>query len=1401
MRHSPLVLAVTLGLGLALPINQAADAAPAKPAVAAKSAGMKTYIVTFQDAPLAMFKGSDGKKSGMPKMAATSPLITKQIKYDDKSAASGTYRKYLQELRANRLDQASAKLGRKINPDYVYDVVLHGFAAKMTESEAAQIRSVQGVKQVEEEVIHRQMSDRGPAWIKADQVWAGGGTPAITGNRGAGIIIGVIDSGINRTHPSFAASGNTDATFAETFTTANPKGNNVFLGHCSIAANAGKCNNKLIGIWDFIAGGTGTAGEGNDESTGQAPGHGTHTAATAAGNTLKIAIPGGLTPYTPNMSGVAPRANIIAYKACNSTGCPSTATVAATNQAVIDGVTVISYSIGGGPSTPFGDADGNAFLAARAAGVVISAAAGNDGPSPGTLSNPSNSPWVMSVAATTHDRSLANTLVLTGGNTPRPGGGTLFGAGNSSGTSTMPAFAIKRDPAIPLCAVGSNSDDTANGTSSPPTWGTNFFVNTIGLCQRGFYARLAKANNVRLAGGSGMILYNQASEGDSTVPDAYSVPTVHLNFNDGQSLLNWLNTGTGHTGQLLGASYTNVASSGDRLASFSGRGPVVPTGVVKPDIAAPGVAIYAAGLGPSCFPTSGTDCVSSKSGTSMATPHVSGAAALVKAVNPSWNASQIISSLILTARPSVTVNGVIGTPHDQGAGQTDVSKAVRAGLYLNATEADFRAADAANSSTLNLPSIASGNCFESCAFTRTFTDMVGGGAYTIVANLPAGATVTNNVSNSLSFTANQARPVTFTFNVSAPALLGKWVYGSITLQNTSGNGRPNLTLPVAIRSSVTPLPDGVIPAITQAVTTERGFFDQSFTGLAALPDARFIASDLLAPTVDTPSLAVDPTPSEVYDGFAAGIFRKTVVIPASPATGPVTYRIIASTSSATSPDVDLSVGLDSDGDGLPEKAEEVCVSAGNTAVEECELTTTTSAASQTYWILAQNFTAGSSGTDVVRVDSAAVPALAGINKTMTATGPGRLTSGAAFRVRMAWDDPSMVANEKRFGFLLVQGTNGKTAAEIPVTLTRTGTTFEPYALVNNVDRAVTLPAGATHDKLYFDVPPNATSVTFTATGAAGISLGAARLASPTAPIIEAAPSANAFTANAAGTSQTLTISGANLQAGRWYVKPANTGAAQASINVKATIAAANAGVTFKPGSYYNSGRSGHGVFIYPGGPFWGVIWYTYLQDGTPTWYYIDGRAPGASGIFTGSILRGAWNGTSTTLVEVGTAKITITSANTFRFDYNLDGQTGSEPMETFVTGCPVVNGANLDVSAHWYNDAESGYGYSVQVNPSYEFIASFVYDGTGYPRFLLSERGGAFNAGNTSIPLSQASGFCPLCPRTQPVFTTVGNTTRTYGTNNIINIGVNATFANGVPGTWNNTTSVVALTGRQGCNP
>jgi hypothetical protein len=107
----------------------------------------------------------------------------------------------------------------------------------------------------------------------------------------------------------------------------------------------------------------------------------------------------------------------------------------------------------------------------------------------------------------------------------------------------------------------------------------------------------------------------------------------------------------------------------------------------------------------------------------------------------------------------------------------------------------------------------------------------------------------------------------------------------------------------------------------------------------------------------------------------------------------------------------------------------------------------------------------------------------------------------------------------------------------------------------------------------------------------------------------------------------------------------------------------------------------------------------------------------------------------------------------------------------------------------------------VQVHPGYEFLATFVYDGIGVPRFLAAEREGAFAAGNTTLPLDQLAGFAPLGSYSAPVRTTVGQLTRSYGTSTIQSIGTSATFVNGVPGTWARSANVTRLSDLpQGCN-
>ncbi|MFY2765121.1 S8 family serine peptidase [Arenimonas sp. MALMAid1274] len=1214
MRAAPLMLAMALALGLP---TDALQAATSTSAGLKSSPAMRTYIVVFDEPAAARFRGFPATDKQRPRLAATSPAATGQDRYDADSPQARAYVAYLDDLRRLRLGDASVRLGRPLVSRLVYTHAMNGMAVTLSPAEAEALATMPGVRSVKPEFHRFLQTDRGPAWIKADLVWSGAATG--TANRGEGVVVGVIDSGINRSHVAFAGTG-----------ISNPLGG--FRGYC--VANPTACNTKLVGLWDF------TVGAGNTSDPVDNDGHGTHVASTAVGNAFLT------------YSGVAPRANLIAYKACPDTQCNGSAILAAINQAVADGVDVINYSIGSGPDDPWAtlggaiNDDNEAFLAAREAGIVVAVAAGNDGPSPGTHGNPGNAPWVIGVAAATHDRSGA----------------------------------------------------------------------------------------------------------------------------------------------------------GDRLASFSGRGPVLPLGVVKPDVTAPGVSIIAAG-------TSGATSTRTLSGTSMATPHVAGAAALVRSVNPALTPSQVVSALVLTARSSVTNGAVAATPHEQGAGTIDASLAVKAGVYLDVPAGGFSTARvnpySGGAQDINLPSLAHGACFRTCSLTRVFKLMPGAAAgnYNVQVSMPAGVSLVPSVT---SFTPNggAGTSIAFSINVDAPQLAGKWHYGSVTLVNTAGGGRPNLKLPVAIYATpfASQVAETSLARVSRTVTRERDFFDLDLTDLVPLANARFPATNLVAPTSSTQTIAVDPSNDDPYDNVGSN-YRRILVVPATPGgSPPVTTRLRVGTRAAA-PDIDLFVGRDTNGNGEPDAGEELCRSTSAQSAETCELSVLSEAAATNYWVMVQNFSGAGTG---VTVDSYVVPLVAGNGASLVATGPGVTAAGAGFKLRVGYDDATLVAGAERVGYVLIQPTAGSTAHALEVRLTRSGTSFEPFALAPGVGRAVTLPAGAAHERLFFTVPANATSVTFTTSGSGSVSLYAARDAAPTTPVVAAAPARNAagvIAATAAGANQTITVSGAALQAGRWYLTPVNTGAGTAQVTVTATINSSGAALVAKPGSYFNAPRGGHGVFFYPSGPDLALLWYTYFQDGTPTWYYVQGAQPGANGVFNGIVYRSAWNGAANHLVAVGNLVIAPTTSNTFTMAYNIDGFTGAEPMQAFLTGCPTVGGSPLNVSSHWFNAAKPGYGYSVQVNANYEFHAVFAYDGLGQPRFLVAERGGAFNTGGAALPLEQLNGFAPLGPHAAPVRTTIGTLSRTYGSNTIASIASSGTYFGGLPGTWSESGSMTALSATQGCTP
>ena len=206
MRATPLMLAIALGLGL--PAGSTDAAAPSRDTTL-RADTLRTYIVVFEEAPAAAFRGFAATDKRRPQLAATSPVVTGENKYNARSLEAIAYVDYLAELRRIRLNDAALKITRPIEPLHVYSHAMNGIAVDLTAAEADAIASLPGVKSVALEFTRRLQTDKGPGWINADEIWAGT-VPGVAARRGEGVIVGVIDSGINRTHTAFAGTGITN---------------------------------------------------------------------------------------------------------------------------------------------------------------------------------------------------------------------------------------------------------------------------------------------------------------------------------------------------------------------------------------------------------------------------------------------------------------------------------------------------------------------------------------------------------------------------------------------------------------------------------------------------------------------------------------------------------------------------------------------------------------------------------------------------------------------------------------------------------------------------------------------------------------------------------------------------------------------------------------------------------------------------------------------------------------------------------------------------------------------------------------------------------------------------------------------------------------------------------------
>lgn len=542
---------------------------------------------------------------------------------------------------------------------YSYRNVISGFAARLTHDEMMAMASIDGFLHAHRDERLPLLTTYTPSFLglsERDGIWYGNCF-------GKGAIIGVLDTGIAPTHPSFDDGG-------------MPSPPREWRGHCDF--REALCNKKLIGAAAF-QGGRPLPVE-TDEN-----GHGTHVAGVAAGSFVDGAAVLGNANGTS--AGMAPRAHLAIYKVCSKDGCDDSDILAGMDQAIHDEVDVLSISIGSRPRSSITGSQPRPFYedsvaigsyAATRHRILACVAAGNDGPYQGGVV--SDAPWILTVGASSTDRRIRATVRL--GNGTELDGESAYQPSSFNSTLLSMAFPGYDDQGGRRgCGNDSFIDIDVEGK--------------IVLCETGYnVSNIEKGEFVKKAGGAAMIVLNQRETGFTTFSEAHVLPAAHVSFSHALIIESYFNSSTNSTPMATivfeGTKYGSRPSP--TVASFSSRGPSLNNGgILKPDIIGPGVNILAA-WPPNVEPTnqvsSSTTMFNFLSGTSVATPHLSGIAALLKNMHPHWSPAEIKSAIMTTAdrldrdmKPITDeYNGTPASLFAMGAGQVNATTANDPGL-------------------------------------------------------------------------------------------------------------------------------------------------------------------------------------------------------------------------------------------------------------------------------------------------------------------------------------------------------------------------------------------------------------------------------------------------------------------------------------------------------------------------------------------------------------------------------------------------------------------------------------------------------------------------------------------------------------------------------------------------
>ncbi|KAJ9679917.1 hypothetical protein PVL29_021731 [Vitis rotundifolia] len=658
---------------------------------------------------------------------------------------------------------------------YSYRHGFSGFAAKLTEAQAQAVSELPGVVQVMPSRLLKLKTTRSWDYLGLSSSISSTNLLYET-NNGDGIIIGLLDTGIWPESEVFSDKG------------LGPIPSR-WKGGCSSGQrfNATKhCNRKLIGARYFLKGLEAEIGEPLNTteyleylSPRDAVGHGTHTSSIAGGSHVVNASYYGLGFGT--VRGGAPGARLAMYKVCWYAGCSDADILKAFDKAIHDGVDVLSVSLGSESSLVTEIIKPDSILIgsfhAVAQGISVVCAAGNGGPSAQTVEN--TAPWILTVAASSIDRSFPTPITL-GNNRTVMGQAMLIR--NHTGFASL---VYPDDP---------HFESSSNCLSISPN--DTSVAGKVALCFTSSTFETALAASFE--------------SGNTEASCIRDFPCIKVSYETGRQILNYISS-TRHPHVRLSPSKTHVGKPvPTNVAYFSSRGPSFPSpAVLKPDIAGPGAQIL--GAVPPSDLKKNTE-FAFYSGTSMATPHIAGIAALLKSLHPHWSPAAIKSAIVTTGwttDPSgepIFANGdptKLADPFDFGGGIVNPIRAADPGLVYDMGTADYihyLCTLGYNNSTifqfteqsircptrehsildLNLPSITIPSLQNSTSLTRNVTN-VGAVNSTYKASIisPAGITITVKP-DTLIFDST-IKTVTFSVTVSSIHQVNtEYSFGSLT---------------------------------------------------------------------------------------------------------------------------------------------------------------------------------------------------------------------------------------------------------------------------------------------------------------------------------------------------------------------------------------------------------------------------------------------------------------------------------------------------------------------------------------------------------------------------------------------------------------------------------------------